>query len=138
MSMLSTSLYVRTPTYTKSIDSSDVSCTKDSSTCMCCLLEGGPSQIGCCSSCPLHDCDPFSFLCFIIGPSDGSDSKSDDICDDDSNSEMGIGVVARLPTVALATRCRRAVCSRFKIAAVLLSLSTNHLPDLRVARSDFV
>ena len=111
--------------YMKSIDSYDASRTKASSTCSCVggyirrLLEGGLS-IGCCSGRRLRDCTSSS-PCLIISPSDGKDSKSDDIWDEDSDSEMTIGVVARSPATASATVALeilaiyswRATCSRF-------------------------
>ena len=84
---------------------------------MYCLLGGGVSQIGCCSSDRLYDCDQSSITYLIIAPSDSSDSESDGICDDNSE-EVAIGMVAQPPAVALATRpneSQRAVCSRLLV-----------------------
>src|SRR5215469_1056161 len=103
-------------------------------------LLGELSQIGCGSSCRLRDCDLSSLTRLIIPPSDSSDSKSDDISDDNSDSEMIIGVVARSPAIAsvtvapetvapetvaretLANKSRQARCSR------LLFTLPNSLP----------
>ena len=58
----------------------------------------------------MHGCDLSSLTWLIISPNDGSDSKFD-IWDDDPDSEMVIGGVARSPAIASA---KKAYCFQLR------------------------